>query len=435
MHDFIKIDLQHNWHPCAQMKDFETAPPLLIKRAKGAYIELQDGRILIDAISSWWCKSLGHGHPLLKAALKKQLDAFEHVMFGNTTHENIIKLSQKLAGLTANLDKVFYASDGSSSVEIALKMSLHAHQLQGQCQKTLFMGLENAYHGETALAMSVSDLGIYRQPYEAILHSYPVLKGLPYVSHRFDPLWEDCSAVWPALQSQLEDCKDHLSAVIVEPLVQGAAGMRIYAKDFLKRLRAWTSQNNVHLIADEIMTGFFRTGPFLACDHAGIEPDFICLGKGLTGGFLPLSALLTSRKIYNLFYDDYEKGKSFLHSHTHSGNALAVSVALATFEAMEQLNLSPRMAQLEHKLATLMHELAEETGRLTNVSYLGGIAAATLVNPDQKPRFGHFLGINAAKHGILLRPIGETLYWLPPLNIEDATLLEMKAKTGLALCM
>lgn len=423
--EWLQTDLKHNWHPCSQAKDFEKFPPLLIKTAQGPYIQLQDGRKLIDAISSWWCKSVGHGHPVLKTALKKQLEAFEHVMFGQTTYEQIICLAQKLSGLTQSLNKIFYASDGSSAVEIALKMSLHAQQIQGKSSRTRFMSLENAYHGETTLAMSVSDLGIYRDPYVSLLQSYPVLKEIPYVTNREDPLWSDCSEVWPKIQAQLEMHADYLSAIIVEPIVQGAAGMKIYSKDFLQRLRIWTLKHGIHLIADEIMTGLYRTGLPLACDHSKIEPDFLCLGKGLTGGFLPLSVVMTSKQIYDLFYD----GEAFLHSHTHSGNALAVSVALAMLDLIKELHCS----ELEIKLGQLMQELAIETKQLTNVRYIGGIAAATLCNPDQISRPGYHLAIKAAESGVLLRPIGNELYWLPPLNIENRVLFELKEKTKAAL--
>jgi adenosylmethionine-8-amino-7-oxononanoate aminotransferase len=433
MSQWIELDLAHNWHPCAQMKDFETFPPLVIRKAQGIYLELEGGRRVLDAISSWWCKSLGHGHPLLKQALLDQLEGFEHVMFGQTTYEHIARLSQKLTSLTPHLDRVFYACDGSSAVEIALKMSLHARQIQGQVRRTQFMGLENAYHGETALAMSVSDLGVYREPYTAILQNYPVLRNIPYVSNECDPLWSDCSSFWPEIERQLEVHRDTLSAIIVEPIVQGAAGMRVYSKDFLKRLRDWTQQAGIHLIADEIMTGFYRTGPALACEHAGIEADFVCLGKGLTGGVLPLSAVMTSNTIYALFYDDYATGKSFLHSHTHSGNALAVSVALVACEVMAQLHQSQVLPALAKQLALEMYDLAETTHHLTAVRHIGAVVAADLINPQQIPRLGRRVAMAGIAEGILLRPIGQALYWLPPLNMTPVEVTEMRLCTERAL--
>ncbi len=419
-------DLKHIWHPCGQMKDLAANPPLLIKSARGALITQEDGRQVIDAISSWWCKSLGHGHPLITQALQAQLAQFEHVMFGNTTYTAIIELSEKLAQLTPSLCKASFASDGSCAVEIALKMSLHARQITGETQRTKFMALENSYHGDTGLAMAVSDLGIYRLPYQAVLPNVSFLKNIPYVANKLDPLWHDCSSMWPALEQQLNQQAANLTAIIVEPLVQGAGGMLIYSKDFLVRLRKWTTQHNIHLIADEIMTGFYRTGLKLACDHAMIEPDFLCLGKGLTNGVLPLSVTLTSNAIYDLFYDDFEKGKTFFHSHTHSGNALATAAALACFNAFDVENIEQKVQTLEFTLIELLQQIATETGYLTNIRHLGGIVAADLVNAFDISRLGYLVGQEAIKRGALIRPIGNSLYWAPPLNIEYETLLQLR---------
>ncbi|MFN7097221.1 MAG: adenosylmethionine--8-amino-7-oxononanoate transaminase [Gammaproteobacteria bacterium] len=408
------------------MKDLTINPPFMVKSANGSYIIDDHDRKIIDGISSWWCKNMGHRHPRIVQALHQQLDQFEHVMFGNTTHNSVIELSEKLTHLTPTLHKIAFASDGSCAVEMALKMSLHARQITGETQRTTFMALENSYHGDTGLAMSVSDLGIYRLPYAAVLPHVPFLKGIPYVSSKHDPLWHDCSSVWPALEQQLNQYADHLTAIIVEPLVQGAGGMLIYAKDFLIRLRKWTQQHHVHLIADEIMTGFYRTGLTLACDYAAIEPDFLCLGKGLTNGVLPLSLTLTSNAIYDLFYDDIEKGKTFYHSHTHSGNALATAAALACLTAFEDEHIAQRVPLLETKLFSFMQEVANQTGCLTNIRYIGGIVAAELINHHHIPRFGYRVGQEAIKRGALLRPIMNTVYWAPPLNIDDDTLIKLR---------
>ncbi len=429
----IEKDLQFIWHPCSQMKDYETFKPLVVRSAKGAYIELADGSRMIDAISSWWCKSLGHGHPRLKAALIKQLDQFEHVILANTTNENIIKLSEKLASLTQSLTKVLYASDGSCAIEIAMKMSLHTRQITGETKRHQFMSLANSYHGETSLALSVSDLGLYRDPYQSILINTIFLQNVPYVSHSSDPLWNDCSEYWPAIEQQLTQHAETLTAIIIEPIVQGAGGMLLYSQDFLRRLRKWTQQHNIHLIADEIMTGLGRTGLPLACDHAGIEADFLCLGKGLTAGFLPLSAVLTNDKIYALFYDDYENGKSFLHSHTYSGNALAVSVALEMFAVMESENIDQRVKNNEQLLRNLMLEIADNTGKLNNIRNIGAIVAADLTPTDSCQRLGYSVYQQAVKRGALLRPLGNTIYWLPPLNIAEETLYELKDITQQAI--
>lgn len=433
MNGLIEKDLRHIWHPCSQMKDYETFKPLIVRRASGAYIELADGSKIIDAISSWWCKSLGHGHPHLKQALLDQLEKFEHIIFANTTHEVIVKLSEKLAGLTKTLNKVLYASDGSCAVEIALKMSLHARQITAETERRQFMALSNGYHGETLLALSASDVGIYRDPYKELLIDVHFLKNIPYVNNKSAPLWNDCSACWPFIESELERHAKTLTAIIVEPIVQGAGGMRIYASDFLNRLRRWTKQHNIHLIADEIMTGLGRTGLPLACHHAGIEPDFICLGKGLTGGFLPLSAVLTSDAIYKLFYDDYAKGKSFLHSHTHAGNALAASVALATLNILESENIYQQVAGNETFLAELMQDIALSTNKLTNVRHIGAIAAADLTPAFPEQRLGYMVYQHAVRLGALLRPLGNTIYWSPPLNTDKQTLIKLADITKKAL--
>lgn len=433
MPTLIQRDLQHLWHPCSQMKDYEAFKPLIIKKAYGAFLELADGSQVIDAISSWWCKSLGHGHPRLKQALLAQLENFEHVILANTTNETIVKLSEKLAGLTQNLNKVFYASDGSCAVEIALKMSLHAHQLKDEPQRRHFAALRNGYHGETSGALSVSDLGLYRDAYQALLFDALFIENIPYVSNRADPLWQDCSSLWPTIEQQLAPHAAHLSAIILEPIVQAAGGMLIYSQDFLRRLRAWTKAHNIHLIADEIMTSIGRTGLALACTHADIEPDFLCLGKGLTSGWLPFSAMLTSNEIYQLFYDDYDYGKSFLHSHTHSGNALAASVALECLSIIEDENIYAHVTERESFLCTLMTEVAEQTGKLTNIRNIGAVVAADLIVANPKERAGYAVYRQAVKLGALLRPLGNTLYWTPPLNTSTETLLQLQAITAQAI--
>jgi adenosylmethionine-8-amino-7-oxononanoate aminotransferase len=426
-------DHRHLWHPCSQMKDYELFQPLAVVGAKDSYIELADGRKIIDAIASWWCKSLGHGHPGLQQALREQIDRFEHVIFANTTHEAIVSLSEKLAGLTTSLNKVFYASEGSSAVEIALKMSLHARKILGEHERTRFIALENGYHGETIGAMSVSDVGLYRAPYESVLFDSVILSPLPYVNGCEDPIWQDCEAAWSVIEKQLTSLADTTTAVIVEPIVQGAGGMKIYSADFLKRLRVWTQKNNIHLIADEIMTGIGRTGKMLACEHAQIEPDFLCLAKGLTAGWLPLSAVLTRATIYDLFYDDYASGKSFLHSHTHSGNALAVSVANAVLNIVQQENFCDRAQSLGKMMREQMQAVAEKTQRLKNIRGVGALVAADLMVTDASRRVGYEVFQQAVTLGALLRPIGNTIYWLPPLTLSDQTLEELTHITAQAI--
>ena len=347
----------------------------------------------------------------------------------------VYQLSEKLCGLCPGLNKVFYASEGSSSVEVAIKMSVHGHHIQGHKQRNKIMALQNGYHGETILALSVSDLGLYRDPYESLLLPTVFLRDIPYVHSRQDPLWNDVSSLWPDLEAQLNQHADTLSAIIVEPIVQGAGGMLIYSQDFLRRLRVWTTQHSVHLIADEIMTGFGRTGFALASQHAKIEPDFICLGKGLTAGWLPMSAVLTTEQIYQYFYDDYAKRKSFLHSHTFSGNALAAAVALEAFKVYEETDLFAQVRAREQMLFNLMQAVAGQTQCLHNVRSIGAIVAADLIVPEDRidQRLGYAVMQAAVKLGALLRPLGNTLYWLPPLTASDTVLYDLQAITAQAI--
>lgn len=423
------------WNPCSQMKDYETFKPLHVIGASGSYIHLKNGQKIIDAISSWWCKSLGHNDLRLKKALLEQVERFEHVILANTVNETILSLSEKLTQLTSTLNKVFYASDGSCAVEIAMKMSLHARKLMGQEAKQHFIALENGYHGETAAALSVSDVGLYRKDYESLLFKPHYISPLPYVCGTHDPLWQDCSSYWEPIEKSLEPLIEKTTAIILEPVVQGAAGMKIYSQDFLRRLRAWTKQHDIHLIADEIMTGIGRTGKMLACEHADIEPDFLCLSKGLTSGWLPLSAMLTSQKIYDLFYDDYSTGKAFLHSHTYTGNALAASVALQVLKIFSEEDMLLQANNLGKAMRDAMHDIADQTKKIHNIRGIGAIVAADIVCDDHKRRIGFEVYQKAVERGALLRPLGNTIYWLPPLNMGLDTLTELKMITREALML
>lgn len=429
LHDLITADLTYHFHPCAQMKDYETFPPIVIKSAHGSYIETMDGKKIIDSIASWWCKSLGHQHPRLKKAMENQLQQFEHVMFAHTTHDNIIELSKKLAALTPSLSKIFYAGDGSCAVEIALKMSLHAQQLSGNKNRTKFIALKNGYHGETTGALSVSDLGIYKDPYAPLLFDTHFIEPLPYVNGITDPLWQNCDTHWEKIIESLTRYQNNAAAIILEPVIQGAAGMKIYSPALLKHLRKWTQENNIYLIADEIMTGMGRTGKMLSIDHANIEPDFLCLSKGLSGGFLPFSTVLTRPDITDLFYDDYTKSKSFLHSQTYCGNPLGVALALEMFHIFSDEKILDHVQVLGDAMRHAMQDIAEKTGKLENVRSLGAMAAAEIKNPDPNRRIGFEIYKTAMAKGALIRPIGNTLYWLPPLNMSLETLAELKAIT------
>lgn len=438
MSDLAARDLRHVWHPCSQMKDYESFPPLEVAGAAGSRIRLKDGSEVIDAVSSWWCKTLGHGHPRLREALVRQANGFEHVISANTATDVLVSLSEKLAALCPPLDRVFYGGDGSTAVEIALKMALHAQRIRGEARRTKFIALGNGYHGESGLALAVSDLGIYREPYADALPEPAILRGLPYVSGPADPAWGDCSAAWPAIERQLEASAADAAALIVEPVLQGAGGMRLYSPDLLRRLRAWTARHGVYLVFDEILTGFWRTGRMLALEHAGVAPDLLCLSKGLTAGWLPFSATLVSPGLYDLFYADYGTGRDFLHSNTYSGNALGAAVASEALSIYSAPGFGEEVAAFAAALHRRWEQVASATGCLANLRALGGMTAGDLaLGPDgsgvRPRRAGFAVFREAVARGALLRPLGDTIYWLPPLNTPPADLDRLAEVTASAI--
>jgi adenosylmethionine-8-amino-7-oxononanoate aminotransferase len=278
----------------------------------------------------------------------------------------------------------------------------------------------------------VSDLGLYSAPYQSLLFDVKFLKHIPYVNDMKSPLWTDCESEWAMIEAQLLPFSERLTAIVIEPIVQAAGGMKIYSQDFLRRLKRYCQERNIHLIADEIMTGIGRTGKMLACEHAEIEPDFLCLAKGLTSGFLPLSAVLTTNEIYQYFYDDYEKGKSFLHSHTQSGNALASACALQVLTIFAEENILEKAEENGEVMYQYMQEIADYTKKLTNVRSIGAMTAADLISSPNE-RKGYQVFREAIQRGALLRPLGNTIYWLPPLTVSIETLSELKEITEQAI--
>lgn len=411
----IARDLRHIWHPCMAMKDFEQSPPIVIERAQGSYLYTNHGP-LIDAISSWWCKSLGHGHPKVLSAIKTQMDRFEHVISATTTHPVLVDLAEQLSSITKK-QHIFFASDGASAVEIAMKLCIHSMVLKGFKNKNQFIALKNGYHGETLGTMSVSDLGLYKAPYKDFGVPCHFVEP-PYLNERSDPLWTNCEAHWQEIEKQLEQIKENVCAIILEPIVQGAGGMLCYSADFLQKLARWGKANNIYLITDEIMTGLGRTGTWLAAEHASIEADLICLSKGLTSGSIPFSCVMIDHQLFELFYTDYNLSKSFLHSHTYSGNSLAVSAALATIKVMHEEEIIPYTKQLGSIMFKHLQNVAQLSGKLTNVRGIGPLVAADLISHDNR-RVGNELSQHALKLGALIRPLGNTLYWLPPLNTDE----------------
>jgi len=330
------------------------------------------------------------------------------------------------------LNKVFYASDGSCAVEIALKLSLHSRKIMGENKKTGVIALSNGYHGETIGALSVSDLGRFKTPYQDFLFTSTMIQNLPYVLDQQDSVWNNCEDYWVKIIPELEKLKDQTTAIIFEPIVQGSAGMKIISADFFTRLNQFAKAHGIHLIADEIMTGLGRTGKLLACEYAPIQPDFVCLSKSLTAGFLPMSAVIMSNQIYEIFYDhdsSHNPEKSFLHSHTYSGNALAVSVALENLKIIQEENICLKARNLQIKMQASFKNISDQTGCFNNIRGIGGIIAADLSLKKLRPEFLKTFFNRGVQSGILLRPLGETLYWFPPLNISEETLGEMEQAT------
>nr|WP_255321802.1 adenosylmethionine--8-amino-7-oxononanoate transaminase [Francisella halioticida] len=407
------------------MKDFEQIPPLNINKTEGSYLYTQDNRKLFDAISSWWCKSLGHRHPYIVNRLKKQLDRFEHTIFANTTNDEVEHFSKRICKLTS-MDKTLYAADGSCAVEIALKMTIHLRQIRNQTYKTKFVCFENSYHGETLATMSVSDCGLYSKPYESLLFDSLTITDIPYVKGKNDPLWHNAEQAWHETQKSLEKNKESINALIVEPICQGAGGMLLYSKDYLNRLCKWCKQNDVYIIFDEIMTGVGRLGKLFAFDYLEILPDFLCISKGITSGTIPFSVTLTKNQYYDMFYKD-KISEAFLHSHTHSGNILGVVTANSVLDIFEQENILHNVDELEKIMLASFLEIQQEIPVFKNIRNLGGMIAADL--DINKYRFGFDIYKEAIKLGALLRPLGNTIYWLPPLNSKLKDIITLKQIT------
>jgi len=400
-------DLDVIWHPCTQMKDHEFLPMIPIKKGKGVYLEDFEGNNYIDAISSWWVNIFGHSNDYINDAVKKQLDTLEHVILAGFTHEQIVRLSERLVSLTPEgLTRCFYADNGSSAVEVTLKMSYHFHKNQGR-ERPLFVSLTNSYHGETIGALSVGDVELYKETYEPLL-----------IRSVQTPVPKDQSeaAALEAAES-LEECfiahPDEIAALIVEPLIQGAGSMHMYHPLFLTKARELCTKYGIHLIADEVMAGFGRTGTMFACEQAGITPDYIVLSKGLTGGYLPLSVVLTTDEVYSAFYCDYKLYKAFLHSHSYTGNALACAAANATLDLFESENIIVKNQETSKYIASKLKKF-EGLANVKEVRQCGMVAAIELKGYDASERIGLKVYQYGLDHGVLLRPLGHIVYFMPP---------------------
>jgi len=431
--ELLRLDREHVWHPCTQQKDHETLPPIPIARGEGVYLVDTDGKRYIDGVSSWWVNLFGHNHPRLNRALAEQTSRISHHIFAGFTHEPAVELASRLCSLApGRLNKVFFADNGSSAVEVALKMSFQYWQQVGIPQKTRFVSLTDAYHGETIGALSVGGCDLYSKIYRPILLDEFQAQGpncfrCPYGLQR-DRCDAECFA---HLERLVAAEHEQIAAVIVEPLIQGAAGMRVYPPVYLKKLRRLCDDYAIHYIADEIAVGFGRTGKMFANEHAGVAPDLMCLSKGITGGYMPLSVVLTTDEIYDAFYDDYAAMKAFLHSHSYTGNSLACALAVEVLNIFEEekilASLDPKMSLLDRNASRF-----ESLPHVGEFRRCGMVAAIEMVQSREgktpypwQERKGLEVYKLALGKGALLRPLGNVVYFMPPLTIAEGELQEL----------
>jgi adenosylmethionine---8-amino-7-oxononanoate aminotransferase len=421
-----ELDRDTLWHAFAQMQSYDG---LIIKAGRGNYLIDIDDREYLDAVSSMWCIVHGHAHPTINAAIKEQLEKISHVTLLGQASPNVITLAKRLVELAPfGLTKVFYASDGSSAVEAAMKMAFqYWRQTESSCNRDLFLAVSNAYHGDTIGALSVGGVSRFQSLFQPLL--FPVLQGPSPVCNRSDR--RDDALVASTLAQYDRILSEHhgrVAAIIVEPLVQFAAGMVFHPQGFLRGLRELADRHNTLLIADEIAVGIGKTGKMFACEHESITPDFLCLGKGLSGGYLPLSCVLTTDRVWNAFLGQVHEGKAFYHGHTFGGNPIAAAAAHATldlFESEDTLN------QVQSKSVFLESELIELANHpnVANVRVFGLIAAFDLVRSrDPLEHFPSHQRVGSAickamlGHGVWMRPLLDTIVLVPPLSIQESEL-------------
>ena len=427
MKSWSERDFEYIWHPCSQMKDYEELPPIVIEKGEGIYLYDVDGNKYADVISSWWCNLLGHCNPVISSAIKKQVDELEHVIFANFSNKRAIELCEKLIKvLPKGLCKFNFSDNGSASIESAMKMSFQYHQQVGNTQKTKFMALTDAYHGETIGALSIGDCDLYTRIYKPLLLETVKIQAPDCYRCPCGKCRGNCECeCFKFAQEQFEKYGDKTCAVVVEPLLQGSAGMKIYPPLYLKKLRAICDKYDVHIIADEIATGFGRTGKFFAFEHAQCSPDIMCLSKGLTGGYMPMSIAVTTQKIYDAFYADYNTGKAFMHSHTYSGNPLACAAANAVMDIMADgkvLENANKNGEYFHNLLKNKFSEHKNVGEIRSIGLINAIELVknpkTKENFDSKLRIGYQIYKKALKRGVILRPLGDVIYFNPPLIIN-----------------
>lgn len=407
---WLESDLRHVWHPYTQMAT--APPPLPVERAEGVWLHLADGRRLLDGISSWWVNIHGHNHPRLNRALSEQAARLAQVIFAGFTHEPAARLAEALVcRAPGSLPRAFYSDNGSTAVEVALKMAYQLWRNRGERGRELFVAFDDAYHGDTFGAMAAGGVAAFHAGFSELFCE---------VRRARTPVSERRGTESPPLAEILEREGDRVAGVILEPIVQGAGGMLIHDAAFLRHVREETRRRGIPLIADEVFTGFGRTGRLFACEHGPIEPDLLCLSKGLTGGYLPLSVTLASEEVYAAFLSE-DRSRTFFHGHSYTGNALACAVALESLALFEDEDRLGRIASLETLFAERLERLRAHP-RVSEVRGIGGLAAVELA-PDASGGYLDELGPRLAREflnrGILLRPLGNVVYFLPPYVVTD----------------
>lgn len=428
---WVSRSLSSVWHPCTQMQHHETMPLVAVSRGSGAWLYDHEGRRYLDGISSWWVNLFGHANPRINNQLKDQLDRLEHAMLAGFTHEPVVQLSERLSDLAGNvLGHCFYASDGASAVEIALKMSFHFWRNSGRGQKQEFVCLKGSYHGETVGALGVTDVALFKDAYGPLLRQAHIA---PSPDARGAQPGETAADVAhraiEGLEAILRERAERISAVIVEPLVQCATGMAMHDAAYLTELRRVCDAYDVHMIADEIAVGCGRTGTFFACEQAGVWPDFLCLSKGISGGYLPLSLVMTRDSIFQAFYDD-DVTRGFLHSHSYTGNPLACRAALATLDIFAEDDVLHVNRGRAARLTQALQPLAGHQ-RVRHFRNQGMIWAFDVAFDDaaEQAGFARRYFTSALRHELLLRPIGNTVYMMPPYILDDGDIEHLAGRT------
>ena len=425
--DLVSRSLSSVWHPCSQMKQYETFPMVPIAGGRGAWLYDFDHKRYLDTVSSWWVNLFGHCNPRINAAIRAQLETLEHVMLAGFTHEPVVQLSERLRALAPlGLGHCFYGSDGASATEIALKMSAHYWRNTGKPDKTQFISLQNSYHGETLGALSVTDVALFRDAYGALIRQQATVVSPDWRNAETGET-DEAFALRCAetLEIHLQQHHAQLAAFIIEPLVQGAAGMAMYHPVYLRRARELCDQYGVHLIADEIAVGMGRTGTMFACEQGGIFPDFLLISKGITGGYLPLSIVTTTDDIYQAFYAD-PTARGFLHSHSYTGNPLACRAALATLDIFEEddvLNANRAKADYFNRIAQPLRE-HPSVKNWRNTGMIWAFEVESMHADFAQRCFA--LGL---QHELLLRPMGKTVYFMPPYIISEEEMQLLVTRT------